>query len=146
LVLRVAHQHVGEGTWIVKLAAGTLGDARVQDVLPHRGALLGRIRFGLALGLDVDGGAVVGGADAARQEGAVVAGIVPGKPTLVAGVFPKTDRELDRFDGFPAVQDHGLSVGFALLAAPRPQIWVPPAWRIAERVPGGLADRPALGL
>src|SRR6516164_6766492 len=81
---------------------------------------LGLIRFRSPLGFDVDRGAVVGGADAAREEGAVVAAIVPGKPTLVAGVFPKTNRELDRFDGFPAVQDHRLAVGLDLLATPRP--------------------------
>ena len=63
-----------------------------------------------------------------------------------AGVFPKTNRELDRFDGFPAVQDDRLAVGLDLLPAPRPQIRVPPARRIAERVSSGLADGAALGL
>src|SRR5882724_1130594 len=146
LVLGVTHQDIGEGTWKVKLAAGTVRDARVQDVLPHRRALLGLIRFGFALGFNVDRGAVVGGADGTRQEGAVVIGVVPGESTLVAGVFPKTNRELDRFDGFPAVQNDRLPVGLDLLPAPRPQIRVPPARRIAERVCSGLADGAALGL
>src|SRR5215470_15493939 len=77
---------------------------------------------------------------------AVVTGVVPGEPTLVAGVLPKTNRELDRFDGFPAVQDHRLAVGLDLLAAPRPQIRVPPGRRIAERVSSSLADGAALRL
>ena len=55
-----------EGEWQVELAAGTLGHARVKDVLPHRRALLGLIRVRFALGLDVDRRAVVGGADTAR--------------------------------------------------------------------------------
>ena len=50
----------------------------MQDVLPHRRALLGQIHVGFAFGFDVDRGAVVGGADGTRQEGAVVVGVVPG--------------------------------------------------------------------
>ena len=45
----------------------------------------GEIRVGLTLGLDRDRSTVVRGADAARQEGAIVLGVVPGKPALVAG-------------------------------------------------------------
>ena len=88
---------------------------------------------------DVDRGAVVGGADAARQKSAVVAGVVPGKSALIAAFLPKASRQLDGFDGFLAVQDHSLAISLDLLAAPGPQIWIPPGRRISERVPGGLA-------
>src|SRR5581483_11462320 len=64
---------------------------------------------------------------------------------FVHGLLPQRDRELDRLDRFLAVQHDGLSVGLDLLAAPRPEIGIPPARRVAERVPGGLADRPPLG-
>jgi hypothetical protein len=47
-----------------------------------------------------------------RQEGAVVLGVVPGKPALVAGVMPEADR--DRLDRLPAVERHGLAVGLNL--------------------------------
>src|SRR6266436_755974 len=67
-------------------------------------------------------------------------------PSSQVSFQKKTNRELDRFDGFPAVQDDRLAVGLDLLPAPRPQIRVPPARRIAERVSSGLADGAALGL
>jgi hypothetical protein len=116
----------------------------VQDVLPHRLPLFGKIRVGLALGLDVDRGTVVCGD--AREGGAVVIGVVPDKPALVAGVMPEADRELNRLDRLLAVERYGVAVGLDLLATPRPQVWVPPEWCIAERVAGGLAKRPALAL
>jgi len=53
--------------------------------------------------------------------GAVVAGVVPGEAALVAGLFPKANRELDRLDRFPALQDHGFAVGLDLLSAPQLQ-------------------------
>ena len=61
---------------------GPLG-MRAKDVLPDRRALLGLIRVRFALSFDVDRRAVVGGADTARQKGAVVAGVVPGESSLV---------------------------------------------------------------
>ena len=60
--------------------------------------------------------------------------------------MPEADRELDRLDRLLAVERHGLAVGLDLPAVPRPQVWVPQVWRIAEGVAGGLAKRPALGL
>src|SRR5207302_6380381 len=59
---------------------------------------------------------------------------------------PQGDRELDRLDRLLAVQRDGLAVVADLLAAPRPQIGVPPTRRVAEGVTGGLAKRPAGGL
>ena len=97
-----------------ELPARPLGDAGVPDVFPHRLALFGEIRVGLTLGLDRDRSTVVRGADAAREESAVVIGVVPGKPALVAGVMPEADRELDRLDRLPAVERHGLAVGLDL--------------------------------
>jgi hypothetical protein len=75
LVLRIAHDHVGERNRQVELPARPpWGCSRA--VFP---------RVGLTLGLDRDRSTVVRGADAARQEGAVVLGVVPSKPALVAG-------------------------------------------------------------
>jgi hypothetical protein len=54
--------------------------------------------FHIGSPFDVDRSTIVRGADAARQEGAVVIGVVPGKLALVAGVMPEADRELDRLD------------------------------------------------
>ena len=45
--------------------AGPLGDGGVQDVLRHRHALLGLVRVGLALGLDVDRASTPNGVEAA---------------------------------------------------------------------------------
>ena len=60
--------------------------------------------------------------------------------------FHRATANLIELDRFPAVQDDGLAVGLDLLAAPRPEERVPPARRVAERVAGGLADGPSLGL
>src|SRR5262249_40470788 len=127
-------------------AAGALRERGVQDVLPHRRPLVGLVGVGLALGLEIDRGAVVGGADAARQERAVVARIVPGEPALVARILPERYREFDRLDRLLAVERDGLAVGLDLLASPRPQIRVPEARRITECVAERLPDRAALGL
>src|SRR5262249_2110148 len=55
-------------------------------------------------------------------------------------------RELDRLDDFLAVERDGLAVGFDLLAAPRPQIRIPEAGRVAKGVAERLAEWPAFGL
>src|SRR5262249_7257438 len=89
---------------------------------------------------------VVRQTDAARQEGAVVARIVPGEPAFIAALLPERHGPFDRLERFLAVQRDRLAVGLDLLAAPRPQIPVPPAPCIAEGMPAGLTDRPALGL
>ena len=90
----------------------------MKDVVLHRLAVFGLIGIALALRLDVDRGAVVAGADAAGQEGAVVARIVPGKPALVHRLLPQRHGEFDGFECLLAVQRDGLAVGFDLLAAP----------------------------
>src|SRR5579883_731347 len=143
---RIAHHHVGEGAGQVELAARTLGQRRVKDVVLHRRALFGEVGLRLLLGLDIDRGAVVGQADRSRQEGAVVRRIVPGEAAGVAGVVPERHRAPDRFERLLGVQHDGLAVGLDLLAAPRPQPGIPEARRVAERVAERLADRPALGL
>src|SRR6266498_3547057 len=53
----------------------------------------------IALGRDVDAGAVERGRDLAREERPVVAGVVPGETTFVAGVFPERLHELDGLEG-----------------------------------------------
>src|SRR4029077_3948917 len=87
------------------LAGRPFGDTRMLNVLPYRRALLGLVGIGLLLGLDVDRGAVVGGADGLRQEGPVVVSVVPGQSAFVHGLLPQRDCELDRLDRFLAVQD-----------------------------------------
>src|SRR5262249_15793638 len=79
-------------------------------------------------------------------ESAIVAGIVPGKSSLVTGIFPEGSPELDRLNGLLAVERNGLAVLLDLLAAPRPQIRIEKSRRIAETVSHGLAERLALGL
>src|SRR5262249_25036982 len=118
LILRVAHKHVGERAGKVELAAGAFGERRMLDVLPHRRPLVGLVGVGLAFGLEIDRGAVVGGAYAARQKRAVIARIVPGEPSLVERLLPKRHREFNRFDGFLAVERDSLAVSLDLLAAP----------------------------
>jgi hypothetical protein len=93
-------------------------DFSVKDVVLHRRALVGQVGVGLLLGFDIDRGAVVGGADAARQEGAVIARIVPGEAAFVHCLLPQRDGELDRLDRLLAVERHRLAVGLDLLAAP----------------------------
>ena len=141
LVLRIFHQHVGEGPGQVELTAGPARDLGMQDVVLHRLPVCGLVGIGLALRLDIYRGAIVGGADAAGQEGAVVARIVPGKPALVHRLLPQRHSEFDRFHRLLAVQRDGLAIRLDLLAAPRPQIRVPPARRVAEGMPGCLTVR-----
>src|SRR5262249_807580 len=82
----------------------------------------------------------------AGQESAVVAGIVPGEPALVAAVLPECGPEFDRFDRWLAVERDSLAVLLDLLAAPRPQIRIEKGRRVAEAVSHGLAEWLALGL
>src|SRR5262249_53509931 len=107
---------------------------------------VGDVWVGFFRGLERDGGAVVGAADAACQVGTIVARIVPSEAAFVVRVLPKADGKLDRFDRLLAVERHRLAVGFDFFAAPRPQIWVPEARGIAEGVTERLAKRAALGL
>src|SRR5207249_8148663 len=76
----------------------------------------------------------------------VVARVVPGEAALVHCLLPQGDREFDRLDRLLAVERYGLLVVADLPAAPRPEIGIPPAGRVAEGMPGGLAEWPALGL
>src|SRR5204862_5111068 len=124
----------------------TLGNAGVQDVLKQRLAVLGLVGVRLLLGFEVNRGAIVGGADGARQEGAVVARIIPSEPAFVHRLLPQGDREFDRLDRLLAVQRDGFLVVTDLPAAPRPEIGVPPAGSVTEGMHGGLPERPALGL
>ena len=101
---------------------------------------------GLRSDLDVDRGAVQRRRDGLRQERTVVVGVVPGKAALVHAVLPQAGHELDQFDRLLGVDDHGLAVGLDFLAAPRPQVGIGEARRVAERVAERLAERPALGL
>ena len=105
---------------VAELAGRPLWQRRVEAIVLERLAVLGLIRVGFLLGFDIDRCAVVGGADAAGEKGAVVAGIVPGEGAFVAGVLPQSDRELDRLDRRLAVEHDGLAVGLDLLAAPGP--------------------------
>ncbi len=145
LILRVAHQHVGLERMQRELAGRTARHRRVQDVGMHPRALLGLVVVRLAQRLDVDRGAVQGRADGAGQEGAVVAGVVPGDPGLVMGFLPERGHELDRLDRRLAVE-HDLAAGVDLAAAERPQQRIDEGDAVAERVGQGLADRVALGL
>src|SRR4029078_4794474 len=118
LVLGIGHQQVGLWTGVVVLTAGAARDAGVLDVLVHRRALLGLVGVGLLLGLDVDRGAVVGGADGLGEERPVVVGVVPAHPAFVHRLLPERDGILDRLDRLLAVQYHGFAVRLDLLAAP----------------------------
>src|SRR6266436_6368813 len=117
----------------------------MEGILPYRRPLLGLVSVGLALGLEIDRGAVVGAADGAREERAVVARIIPGEPAPVMGVLPQADRELDRLDRLLAVQSHRLAVGLDLLATPGPQVRIPEARGITESMAQCLAEGMAFG-
>ena len=146
LVLGVFHDQIGERARQIELAACTAGNAGVKDVVLHRRALLSQVRVGLLLRLKIDRGTVIGCADAAGEKGAVVAGVVPGEPALVHRLFPQCDGELHQFNGLLGVEHNGFAVGLDLLAAPGPQVWIPPARRVAEGVASGLAIGLASGL
>src|SRR5579864_8970308 len=113
----------------------------MENILPQRRALLGLIIVGLALGFDVDRGTVERRRNRAGEEGAVIAGIVPGESALVAAILPEGNRELDRFDGRLAVEDNLLATLIDLHAAERPQEWIPERRRVAEAVAEGLDER-----
>src|SRR5262245_58673950 len=90
LVLAVLHDRVLEGAVEGELSGRPLRQERLMlDVLPERLTLVVLDLVLLPLGDDVDRGAVEGGADLAGVEGPVVVGIVPGEPTLVAGILPE---------------------------------------------------------
>src|SRR5215472_439769 len=111
----------------------------MKDIVLHWGSLLGLVAVWFSLGLQVDRRAVVGGANRACQEGAVVVRVVPGKPALVHRLLPQRHSELDRFERLLAVEHDRFAVGLDLLAAPRPQVRIPPSGRVAEGVPRSLA-------
>src|SRR5205085_5728192 len=94
LVLTVAHDHVGKRHMPAELAGRPLWQRGVEHVVLERLAILGLIRVGLLLGLDIDRSAIVGGAYRPGEEGAVVAGIVPRKGALVAASFHKPTANL----------------------------------------------------
>src|SRR5206468_2906294 len=119
---------------------------RVLDILPERLALLVLDRVLLSLGDDVDRGAVEGGADLARVEGAVVVRVVPGEPALVARVLPERCEKFHRLHRALGIEDDTLAGGIRLGAPVAPQERVREGRRIAEAVPERLADRLALGL
>src|SRR5258708_20067723 len=118
----------------------------MKNIVLERLAVRGLIGVGLLFRFDVDRGAIVGGAECAGQEGAVVAGIVPSKSALVAGVFPEADGELYRLDRLLAAKHDRLAVALDLLPAPRPQIRVPKRVCVAKRMRQSLAERTPLGL
>src|SRR6516162_3411598 len=103
---------------IAELAGGTRRQRHVENVVLERLPRLGLVILELALGEQVDRGAVLRRATSIRQEGAIVAGVVPGEAALVVAILPEINRVLDRFDRLLAVQDDGLAVGLDLLAAP----------------------------
>ena len=84
---------------IAELAGRALGQRRMRHVLEHRLALFIEIGVGLALGQEIDRGAVQGSADGAGEEGAVVAAVVPGEPAFVMRFLPEIGHELHGVDG-----------------------------------------------
>src|SRR5207244_5172926 len=92
-----------------------------------------------ALGRDVDRRAVEGGRDLAGQERAVVVGVVPREPALVAGVLPERGHPLDGLDGLLVVE-HALAGLVGLGGAEVPQQRIRPGRRVAERVAERLPD------
>src|SRR4030095_16983727 len=118
---------------------------RMLDVLVHRRALLVLDLVLLALGNDVDRGAVKRRTDLSRVERPVVIGVVPGEPALVAALLPEGLEELDGLDRALAV-DHDLLAGAVPLgAAEIPQERIRERRRVAKAVTQRLADRLALG-
>src|SRR5580765_5127335 len=146
LVLRVIHDAVMEGRVIVELTFRTGRIPGVQDVALNLLALVRLVLVRVPQRLDVDRRPVQGGRDAAGQERAVVAGVVPRQPTLVARVLPEAGGELDRLDRLLGVDRDGLAVLLDLFAAPRPHVRIPESRRVAEGVTCRLTDREPLGL
>ena len=97
MLLGIAHQHVGHWQLIAELPGRALGQRAVQDVLPEWAALVGLIVIGLALGFEINRGAVQCRRDRAGKEGAIVAGIVPSKPAFVAAFLPEGGFNIKRF-------------------------------------------------
>src|SRR5262249_51708762 len=100
----------------------------------------------LALGHDVDRGAVERGADLAGVEGAVVVGVVPGQTALVAGVLPEGLQELHGLDRALRVDRHLLAAGVDLGSPEVPQERIDERRRIPEVGARRWADRLPLGL
>src|SRR5204863_8537714 len=118
----------------------------VLDVLHERLALLVLDLVLLALGDDVDRGAVERGRDLTRVERAVVVRVVPREAALVAAVLPEGLEELDGLDRALRVDDDLLAGLVDLGAAEVPQERIGERRRIAEAVAERLPDRLALGL
>src|SRR5262249_2762849 len=142
LVLRVLHDRVLLAAVERELAGRPLRHERgVLDVLEERLALLVLDLVLLALGDDVDRGAVERRADLAGVEGPVVVGVVPGEPALIARVFPEGLEELDGLERALRVERDLLAARVDLGAPEIPQKRVGEDRRIAEAMAQGLADR-----
>ena len=120
---------------------GPLGNAGVQDVVLHRRALLGLVGVGLLLGLDVDRGAVVGGADACRtgRRGCCWCRPRRARPRPSS---PSTAATANLTDSTVSLLFSTTVLPSASTSLPPHdhRIRIPPARRVAEGVPGGLAD------
>src|SRR3989442_231886 len=125
-------------------ARGAGRQRRVVDVLPQRLALFVLDLVLLPLGHDVDRGAVEGGRDLAGVEGAVVVGVVPRQPALVAALLPERLHELHGLQRALAVEHDLLAALVGLGAAVRPQHRVGEGRRVAEGVAERLTVRLAL--
>src|SRR6266850_4182007 len=143
-VLAVLHDRVRLVQEEQEAAGGTGRQRRVIDVLPERLALVVLDLVLLPLGHDVDRGAVEGGRDLAGVEGAVVVGVVPGQPALVAALLPESLHELHRLERALGVQHDFLAALVRLGPAVRPQHRIGEDGRVAEGVAQCLAVRLAL--
>src|SRR5262249_37784949 len=139
---RVLERHVER-----ELPGRPLGhERRVLDVLEQRLALVVLDLVPLPFGNDVDRRTVEGRPDLPRMKRAVVVGVVPGQPALVAGVLPDGLKELPGLDRALAVEDALLAALVDLGTAEVPQKRVGERRGIAEAVAERLSDRLALGL
>ena len=112
-----------------------LGPSGVVDV----GELRREVRE-LALGHEVDAGAVQGRTDGLAEEGTVVAAVVPGEATRIAGLLPELANELEGLARLGGV-DHDLARFIDLHPAEAPQGRVGEGRRVAEGVAERLAHR-----
>src|SRR6266850_2743785 len=140
-VLAVLHHAVGEGRVVAPRAGRAGGQPRVLDAAHQRLAALVLDLLLPALGRDVDRRAVERGGDLAGQERAVVVGVVPGQPALVAGLLPERLHELDGLHRALAV-DGRLAAAIGLRPAEVPHERVGPGRCVAE----GVAKRLAVGM